>query len=88
MSAIQTETTAIEQTRATMTGYLDALFGGDRYGDYLAPDATFTMMETGEVTRGRDAIVGLLDYFHEQAFAATPELTTLVVGEERAMIEA
>lgn len=86
MSAMRT--TSFDQTRATMTAYLDALFGNGDYGAYLAPAATCTMMDTGEVTRGREAVVGLIDFFHAHAFAATPELMMLVAGEETAMIEA
>jgi predicted ester cyclase len=33
-------------------------------------------------------VVGLIDFMHTEAFAAKPEITTLAVDGERAMIEA
>jgi hypothetical protein len=87
-AALKEQTMAVERTRATMAAYLEALVGGGNYGDYLAPDATLTMMDVGEVTRGRAAVVGLIDHIHEYAFAAKLELMTLVVDGNRAMSEA
>ncbi|MGH2535735.1 MAG: ester cyclase [Thermomicrobiales bacterium] len=78
----------VERTRATMTAYLEALVGNGAYGALLAPDATLTMMESGEVTRGRDAVADLIACMHARAFAATMEIISLVVDERRAMIEA
>jgi predicted ester cyclase len=45
-------------------------------------------METGEITQGRRTVVALLDYLHQRAFAAPPNVATLVAGANRAMIEA
>jgi len=68
--------------------YLAALVGGDDYGVHLDADVTFTVTETGEVTRGRAAVVGLIDYLHQQAFTATAVIASTVVDDGRAMIEA
>jgi len=82
------DTDSTERTRATMAAYLDALVGGGDYGTYLAEDVTLTVMDTGEVSRGRAAVVGLIDHLHRQAFAAAPVLRGLVVEGERAALEA
>lgn len=78
----------VAHTRAVMEAYLNALVSGGDYGAYLAEDVTLTVTETGEVTRGRAAVVGLIDYLHQQAFTATVVVTSTVVGDGRAMIEA
>lgn len=79
---------SVDSTRATIAAYLEALVGGGQYGAYLAPDAILTLMDSGEVTRGRDAIVGMLDFMHTRAFAAKLDITSLVVDEGRTMVEA
>ena len=77
-----------ERTRQTVAAYLDALLAGGRYGRYLAAEVTFTAMETDEVTRGREAVVGLIDHLHNQAFDATPLVKCLIVDAHRAAVEA
>lgn len=79
---------ALERTRATMTAYLDALGHGGDYGRSLSEGVTLTVMDTGETTRGREAVVGLIDYLHQTAFAAAPDFAPPVVAAGRAMLEA
>ena len=79
---------ATERTRATMAAYLDALVGGGDYGAHLADDVTLTVTETGETTRGRVAVIGLIDHLHKQAFAASPVVRSVIVDEGRAALEA
>ena len=38
----------------------------------LIDDVALTIIETGEVTRGRAAVAALLAYLHRSAFAAPP----------------
>ena len=78
---------ATEQSRQTMSAYLEALRNGGEYGRYLTDDVTFTVMDTGEVTSGRAALVGLIDYLHRVAFAATPDFAAPVFAGHRAMLE-
>lgn len=73
---------------ATIGAYLDALVAGRPIDHFLAEDATLTLMDTGEVTEGRDAVIALITYLHQQAFAASPVIRTVATGEDRAMIEA
>ena len=79
---------AAARTRATVDAHLEALRGAGDCGALLADDVALTIMETGEVTRGRTAVAALLAYLHRSAFAAPPAVATLVAGTERAMIEA
>jgi predicted ester cyclase len=80
------ETTA--RMRAMVNAHLEALCGAGDGRAGLADDTTLTIMETGEVTRGGAAVAALLTYLHHTAFAAPPVVSTLVVGTNRALIEA
>ena len=82
------ELRAAARSWATVTAHLDALCGAGDCGTALTDAVALTMMETGEVTRGRAAVAALLAYLHRSAFAAPPAVATLVTGPERAMIEA
>ena len=73
---------------ATVSAHLDALCSAGDCGTALTDDVVLTIMETGEVIRGRVAVAALLAYLHRSAFAAPPAVATLVAGTERAMIEA
>ena len=73
---------------ATVNTHLDALCGTGDCGAVLADDVVLTIMETGEVTRGRIAVAALLAYLHRSAFAAPPAVAAVVAGTERAMVEA
>ena len=82
------ELDASARSSATVATHLDALCGTGDCGGVLADDVVLTIMETGEVTRGRAAVAALLAYLHRSAFAAPPAVATLVAGTKRAMIEA
>lgn len=53
----------------------------------MAADVVFTVMATGQEYRGREAILGMLDYFYHGAFQATAELKNMVVGDGTAITE-
>jgi predicted ester cyclase len=82
------ERKAAARSSATIGAHLDALCGAGDCGAELTDDVVLTIMETGEVTRGRTAVAALLAYLHRSAFAAPPAVATLVVGTKHAMIEA
>ena len=75
-------------TRTVMEAYLEALFGGADFERFFAPDVVWTTMETGDQTRGRQAVRDLIVGLHKQAFDAHPELVGLVCGDGTAAIEA
>ena len=76
------------RTRAIVNAHLAALCGAGDCATALREDVALTMMETGEVTRGRASVATLLSYLHRAAFAAPPAVSTLVVEADRALIEA
>jgi steroid delta-isomerase-like uncharacterized protein len=54
----------------------------------MADDVVFTMMATGEQTRGPEAVCQMLHYFYHVAFDARAETTSELVSNGQAVIEA
>lgn len=79
---------ADDSTREVMDGYLDALRGGGDFGRFYAPSVVWTFMESGEQVHGREAVRALVVDLHNRAFAAHPEVRSMVVGDGVAMLEA
>ena len=75
---------SIESTRNTMTRYFNS-----EHGDVsmMADDVVFTIMATGQAHRGRDGVMGMLNYFYHVAFDATAETRVALFGEQNAMVE-
>jgi len=80
--------TVIETARSTMTAYADAVVARGAFGKFLAPGVSLHVMGTDQQAHGRDEVVGLIRYLHEQAFDAHPQIKSLLVDGERAAIEA
>jgi hypothetical protein len=55
---------------------------------YVAEDAVFTMMPTGEEISGRDAIARHLHHFYSEAFDAKAERVSAIFGENSGLLEA
>ncbi len=74
---------SVESTRAVMMRYLEA--HDERM---LDQHAVFTIMGTGEVARGPEAIGRLVNSFHHGVFEAQYELKDLLIAEGQACFEA
>ena len=74
---------AIEQTRAVLEAYWK-----DHDPKYVAEDAVFTMIPTGEEIRGRDAIARHLEAFYHGSFTAKAETVNSVFSENKGLLEA
>jgi len=79
---------SIERTRETLTAYLQTLIQRGPYDRYFADGVTFILMGTDQEVRGRAAVEQFIRYLHEVAFDAQPEVTTMIVDDGRAGIEA
>lgn len=55
---------------------------------YVAEDAVFRNMYSGETYRGRAEIGAMLHYFYHVAFDAKAELTNYAITEDKAVLEA
>ena len=80
--------TVIETTRTTMTAYLDTLVARGPYEKFFTPDVSLHVIGTDQEAHGRDQVVGLIRYLHEQAFDAHPQLKCLLVDGEKSALEA
>lgn len=54
---------------------------------YVAEDAVFKNLGTGEEYKGREAIGGMLHYMYHVAFDAYAEVTNYIITEDKAMLE-
>ena len=82
-SAVDEHSRAIEQTRAVLEAYWK-----DHDPRYVAQDAVFTMLPTGEEIRGRDAIARHLEGFYHGSFTASAQTVNSVFGENKGLLEA
>lgn len=76
-------TIAIDRTRELLEAYWK-----DHDPRYVAENAVFTMMPSGDVIRGRDAIAKHLDGFYHGALDAKAEVVNAVFGESKGVLEA
>src|SRR5438105_2702762 len=74
---------SVENTRTVMEAYLH---GHD--ASAVAEDAVFTIMDTGQEHKGRDAIQGMLNYFYSVAFDAEAKTKNLIIADNQAVLEA
>lgn len=74
---------AVEQTRQVLETYWK-----NHDPKYVAEDAVFTMLPTGEVIRGRDAIAKHLDNFYHGSFTAHAEVVSSIFDENKGLLEA
>ena len=75
---------SIESTRETMLRYFNS-----EHSDVsmIAEDVVFTVMATGQENRGREAVLGMLNYFYHVAFEATATTRVMIFGENNGMVE-
>src|SRR5688572_13949121 len=55
---------------------------------YVAEDAVFTHMSSGDKTIGREAVRQMLQYFYHLAFDARAEIKNKIITENKAVLEA
>jgi ketosteroid isomerase-like protein len=77
----------VEESQQLLDSYLEALFGGADFGQFLSDDVAFVHMETGDGVTGREAVVDGIVSLHTEQFAAQPELVNQVVGAGTAGLE-
>jgi predicted ester cyclase len=80
--------TLLDNERATMDAYLEALAARGAFAEYFADDVTIEVVGTGQTAEGPAAAEGMIRYLHEQAFDAGAEVKSLIVAGGRAALEA
>jgi steroid delta-isomerase-like uncharacterized protein len=73
-----------QQTQEVMERYI-----ASEHSDVsmMADDVVFTVMATGQESRGRDGIQQMLTYFYHQAFDATAEVGLTIYTDDHAVLE-
>jgi len=54
---------------------------------YVAEDAVYINKASGERAEGKEAIAKMLEYYYQIAFDAYPKTTSVIITEDKAMIE-
>jgi steroid delta-isomerase-like uncharacterized protein len=76
---------SVQRTSEVMRKYWDS---GHTDASMMADDVVFTMMATGDETRGPEAVLQMLHWFYHVAFYARAETTSKIVTDGQAVIEA
>ncbi len=74
---------SVESTREVVQAYF-----GEHDPSFLADDAVFTFMATGQEYTGREAVTQALDYLYHQAFDARSEERNTIYADGQAAVEA
>lgn len=82
MSSTMIEKDASATTRKNMEAYFS-----NHDVQYVAEDAIFINMGTGERTQGREAVREMLHYIYHIAFDAKAEVTHSIITEDKAVLE-
>jgi steroid delta-isomerase-like uncharacterized protein len=75
---------SVESTRNVMMQYFESMHSDVKM---MAEDVVFTIMASGDEHRGRDGVMGMLNYFYHIAFDATATTRVMLFGESNAMVE-
>ena len=78
---------SVENTQQTMDAYLEELVAGGPYKRHFADDVVVALVGTDQGAEGPDAAEGWINYLHQQAFEARPELKNMFVAEGKAAAE-
>lgn len=73
---------SLERTQQNMMDYFDT-----HDIKYVAEDAVFRDLGTGEVYRGKAEIGAMLHYIYHVAFEAKSEVVNYIVTEDKALVE-
>jgi steroid delta-isomerase-like uncharacterized protein len=79
---------SVQATSGIMRSYLDALIARGDFADHFIDDVSWIMVGSSQELRGREPVRDFLIWMHTQAFDAHPKVTTLVVGDGHAALEA
>jgi len=77
------DTRMTEQTRQVLEAYWKS-----HDPRYVAEDAVFTMIPTGEQIRGREAIAKHLDAFYNKSLTAHAEVVNSIFSDNKGLLEA
>ncbi|MGH8916559.1 MAG: ester cyclase [Acidimicrobiia bacterium] len=74
---------SVQETQRVLEAY-----AASHDANLVAPDAIFTDTASGQQYVGREAIAAMLHFVYHEAFDAHAEVSNLIVGDGRAVLEA
>jgi len=83
MEEVSLQKEALSQTQRNILDYFKT-----HDPRYIAEDAVYRNLSTGEVYTGREEITGMLHFMYHVAFDAKAETVNYVVAEDKAVVEA
>jgi predicted ester cyclase len=78
---------SVENTQRTMEAYIEDLVGGGPYKRHFSDDVVVALVGTDQGAEGPDAAEAWINYLHQQAFEARPELKNMIIGDDKAAAE-
>jgi hypothetical protein len=81
------EEAILEQEVSTTQRNMQAYFNSHDV-EYVAEDAVFTHMSSGDRYEGREAVKQMLHYIYHVAFDARADIKNIVITEDHALLEA
>jgi predicted ester cyclase len=78
---------SVENTQQTMQAYIEDLVGGGPYKRHFADDVVVALVGTDQGAEGPEGAEAWINYLHQQAFEARPELKNMFVAEGNAAAE-
>ena len=79
---------SVETTQRTMQAYLEDLVGGGPYKRHFADDVVVALVGSDQGAESPDYAEAWINYLHQQAFEARPELKNMFVADGNATAEA
>src|SRR5436190_17821161 len=77
------EKKAVSKTQTNIQAYFET-----HDVQYVAEDAVFTHMSSGDKYEGREAVAQMLHYIYHVAFDARADVKNIVITEDHALFEA
>ncbi|HWG84915.1 MAG TPA: nuclear transport factor 2 family protein [Deinococcales bacterium] len=79
---------SVEQTRATITAYAEALLANTNFADHFTDDVVLELVGGGPPIEGREAVAQTITFAHTVAFDSSIELKGITIADGSAAGEA
>ncbi len=77
----------IWSTQQTMTAYVEGLLGGGPYKRHFSENVVVSLEGSDQGAEGPDATEGWINYLHQEAFEARPEIKNVIIADGQAVAE-
>src|SRR5215216_3305758 len=81
------EPMSVENTQRTLEAYIEDLVGGGPYKRHYSDNVVVALVGTDQGAEGPNAAEAWIDYLHQEAFEARPELKNMIIGDDQAAAE-